>query len=604
MSWKATGHGPSSDRREPARDAGSNDLELATRVLSDEPMWQDRAGARTLIFGAGGAATSGLLVRGEVYRCGRAVDPWADLIAQPTDLTALPDVCFDFLIADRTLLAGDGADLDAMLREIWRVLVPDGLFVAVAPGGPTDRLNDHFRVRAIGHDNGVSGEVLVCRKDAPALDEQPAPPAELTGYAFHLSRKSGRRIVFCLDGPLQAGDRLPVQSASGGIVAHVTVGDYRGGRANPPPEPWREGFRLPPRASYELDPSLASGLYALDGTIPFVHRRDGPASVAVLLPSHTATGFNPAGGRRFYETDGNPPADVLSFQRPLAPHLPQTRAWPFIQWFASHNPHADDTTYLIDSDLEEPDALDGVGVLIVVGRSEYWTRTARERFDAFVDRGGRALLLCSEIMYWQVRVDLERQLLYRYKGADPHPDPLLRTTLWHDPSLEYPIYPRTGCELRHGGFDALGDGVGWGGMRVVCPDSPLLAGSGLAAGDVVRLPDASMWDGAPVENGPDGVPRVDFGDSPPWRHEVIGHNLVRPIDRKAPEGQVATSLWIALRRTPTSGTVVHCGTFGWAGARGVGGHGPDSDRIQAIVLHMLSVLLDDNWPFSGPSKAA
>ena len=95
--------------------------------------------------------------------------------------------------------------------------------------------------------------------------------------------------------------------------------------------------------------------------------------------------------------------------------------------------------------------------------------------------------------------------------------PLLRTTVWHDPSLRYPVYPRTGCEFRHGGFAAPEEGIGWEGMRIVRPDSPFISGTGLASGNVVRLPlpEASVWDGAPVAPGPDGVPRVEFGDSPP-----------------------------------------------------------------------------------------
>lgn len=274
----------------------------------------------------------------------------------------------------------------------------------------------------------------------------------------------------------------------------------------------------------------------------------------------------------------------------------------FLRWFARANPHAGQTTYLTDSDLEEPDVLAGVEVLIVIGRSEYWTRGMREAFDSFVDRGGRALLLCSELMYWQVRVDKARHRLCRYK-RDLHPDPLHRTVRWHDPSLEYPVYPRTGCELWYGGFDAVDEGIGWGGPRVTCSDSPLIAGCGLEADDILQLPDAEVWDGAPVERGGDGSPRVDFGEAPPLHHEVIGYNLTKPMKDELPPGEPATGLWMALRRDVGSGTVVHCGTFGWCGRRGLGGEGPDSARAQKVVLRMLEVLLNDDWPFSYAQNA-
>ena len=44
--------------------------------------------------------------------------------------------------------------------------------------------------------------------------------------------------------------------------------------------------------------------------------------------------------------------------------------------------------------------------------------------------------------------------------------------------------------------------------------------------------------------------------------------------------------------------MVHAGTLGWCGMSAVGGKGPDSERIQAIVLRMLEALLEDEWPFS------
>lgn len=575
-------------------------------VLSDELREEvDLAGARMLCFGLESEVWGDDRFDGvELYRCGPSESEWADLVAEPSELDGLPDACFDLVAAvDRSFFGRD--DVDAALGEMRRVLVPRGLFLAPALDPVRERLARHFVVRTVRNVDPVTEEpweVCIGRKDEPPLGAQPPAAAELSGYAYHLSRKSRRRIVFCLDGPLAAGDRLPVKGANG-TVGEVTVGCCEGGRPTPA-EPWREGFRFPPRATYELDSSLPSGVYTLAGEIPFVHRSERPASVAVLLPSHTGTAFNDAGGRRFYETAGEPPVDVLSFQRPFAPGVLLARCWPFVLWFASANPYPQDTTYLIDSDLEEPDALDGVEVLIVIGRSEYWTRPMRECFDAFVDRGGRALLLCSELMYWQVRVDLARHRLSRYRGPDPHPDPLLRTTVWHDPELRYPVYPRTGCELQYGGNSAEDEGVGWGGLRITCPDSPLLQGSGLAEGDVVPLPDASVWDGAPVESGPDGSPRIDFGDSPPWRHEVVGYNLVKPLGAGSPPDGPATSMWVVLRRTPDAGTVIHCGTMAWCGPSSVGANGPHRDLIRPIILQMLSVLHNDAWPFSSSPEEA
>ncbi len=419
------------------------------------------------------------------------------------------------------------------------------------------------------------------------------------GYAQRLSGVSGDRVELCLSRGFGHGERLPVESIGADVVGEVLVGPQAGIRAEPA-EPWKHGLNLPVRASFELAPSLSRGVYKVNG-IPFVHRSREPATIAVLIPSHTATAFNRIGGRSFYESPSDGRAgDVLSFHRPVP-----SSEWMFgsvlqcegfLKWFASANPYSGGTTYLIDSDLEEADALDGVEVLIVIGRSEYWTRRAREHFDAFVNRGGRALLLCSELMYWQVRVNLARHQLIRYLRDDPHPDPLLHTEQWHEPSLGYPVHPRTGGELRYGGYDVGDEEFGQKGLRIVRPDSPLVEGCGLTEGSVLRLPDASVWDGAPVRCNRAGIPEPDFGDEQPWRHEIIGYNHGRPPFKE--RGESATSLWIVLRRRPESGTVVHCGTFGWCGPQAAGGSGPESDRIQAIILKMLSALLVNDWPFS------
>jgi SAM-dependent methyltransferase len=554
------------------------------------------AGARMLLLAVSDCQALYLFGEAEQYRCDGIESTSADLIAEPSDLGSLPDSSFDLVVANGFLATW--SDVEQASSEVHRVLVPGGKLLLLAPGLFPKFLPDRFAVRTVPSVDPVTrtpGNIHVGRKDAPPLDA-PSPVTELSGYAYHLSRKSGRRIVFCLAGSTE--DQLPVLSESGEVVGQVALGPYSGGYASPA-EPWKEGFCLPPRGTFNLDPSLPSGVYSLEGKIPFVHRREHGASVAVLLPSNTASAFNPAGGRRLYETAGEPPTDVLSFHRPLEPEILLSHCRPFVKWFASENPYARHTTYLIDSDLESPHALHGVEVLIVIGRSEYWTRAMREHFDAFIDRGGRALLLSSEVMYWQVRVDLARHQMYRwYIQADPHPDPLLRTTLWSNPSLRYPVYPRVGCERWYGGISADHDGIGWGGMRIATPDSPLLKGSGLAKGDVVALPDAVTWDGAPVKRGTDGVPQVDFGDAPPWRHEVIGYNLAKVTEVDPLLENPATSLWIVLRRTPDAGTVIHGGTMGWCGRAAMQSGSPHSDLIRSLILRMLSVLVDDIWPFS------
>jgi SAM-dependent methyltransferase len=558
------------------------------------------AGARTLLVAVSDCQASYVFAGAEQYRCDRTEGPSVDLIAEPSQLSSLPDACFDVVVGESQPVFD--ADVEAAVAELWRVLAPGGrLLLSVVGWHPSDPSGtpgcsaELLRFGAVDPVTRRPGFLYSGQK--PGTVSEKRATGELSGYAYHLSRRSGRRIVFCLDGSSPSNDPVPIKALSNEIVGEIDVNPHSV-RSNPSTESWREGFRLSPRAAFDLDPSLPGGVYLLDGKIPFVHHGPDSASIAVLIPSHTGVAFDQAGGRNLYKESGSPAADSVSFHRPLSPGLLMNGCWPFVKWFSEANPYRDDTAYLVDLDLEGPGALDAIEVLLVIGRSEYWTRTARERFDAFVDRGGRALLLCSEIMHWQVRVDLMRGQLICPKGCDEHPDPLLRANFWHDPSLKYPIYPRTGCELWYGGAGAVEKGIGWDGMRIVAPDSPLLIGSDLNAGDVVDLPDTTEWDGAPVRYTPDGTIQVDFGHSPPWRHEVVGYNLVKPAVDELPAGKPATSLWIVLRRTEQSGTVIHGGCMAWCGERAIGDTALERERNRRIVLNMLRLLRDDIWPFT------
>lgn len=242
----------------------------------------DLRGRRALLIGIDERLSSGVFGEAESYRCDSVEGPHVDLIAEPSDLVSVPDECFEIVAVDGSL--ADRADFDAALGEMCRVLEPGG-WLLVAPGKdrPFERIE---------------------RQTSPSRTTPTSPGLGfVAGYPYHLSRKTGRRIVFCLDGPLSPGDRLTVETVNGETVGSVAVGPYRGGRGMPS-EPWRNGMGFPPRAAYELDSSHPSGVYRLNQTIPFVQRHDGPASITVLVPSHTATAFNRIGGEELLCAEG------------------------------------------------------------------------------------------------------------------------------------------------------------------------------------------------------------------------------------------------------------------------------------------------------------
>jgi len=254
-------------------------------------------GARMLLFGISDCQASHLFGEAELYRCDSTEKPSTDLIVESASFSSLPDACFDAVVAnDLSVALGD---LGEALSEVHRLLMPGGLFLMMKKDSAAPQLGHRFRenarvVRSIDVVTGQVREIHVGRKDTTPLDAHTPPVLGGSGYAYHLSRKTGRRIVFCLEGPAAAGEQRPVLSEVGEVVGQVTLGSSAGEYVKPS-EPWREGFRLPPRGTYDLDPSLPSGVYSLDGKIPFVHRLGRPASVAVLLPSNTAVAFNPAG---------------------------------------------------------------------------------------------------------------------------------------------------------------------------------------------------------------------------------------------------------------------------------------------------------------------
>jgi len=64
---------------------------------------------------------------------------------------------------------------------------------------------------------------------------------------------------------------------------------------------------------------------------------------------------------------------------------------------------------------------------------------------------------------------------YFQTPPDPETDPLLHTTTWDTPSLQYPIYSSVGADFPHGGYGLKTDN-GWNGFKIATPTSPLLEG--------------------------------------------------------------------------------------------------------------------------------
>ena len=235
---------------------------------------------------------------------------------------------------------------------------------------------------------------------------------------------------------------------------------------------------------------------------------------------------------------------------------------------------------------------------MLIGHSEYWTRTAREHFDQFVIEGGNALILAGNTMWWQVRYSADRSQMICHKSVhDPIADPLLRTINWPTPSLEYSVLHSIGVDFHHGGFGI--EYPNTGGFRVLLPKSPVFDLVLVHSGDTILMPTVE-YDGTLLLNSPvtAGVPQLDLSALDAYRAEIIGYAHCFRNDADTGPGSEADSVgtWIVLQRTATSGVVMNGASTNWCSYYGV--QGPDGYRIRRIILNMLDILVNKKSAFT------
>lgn len=349
-------------------------------------------------------------------------------------------------------------------------------------------------------------------------------------------------------------------------------------------DPSVKGFGWRQTLSFALPADLASGVYLIEGKSPFVVRRGDAPDLLVVYPSNTANAYATSGGQSLYTTPNQ--AHAVSFLRPIAL---QPMAAQCLRYFAAMKDLK--VGFAADVDLEDYANLASSRLLVIAGHSEYWTRTARQHFDRFVDAGGHAVVLSGNTMWWQVRYSADRSQLICYKDqpGDPESDPLLKTINWSEPSLHYPILASVGAEFLRGGYGRKAD-AGWDGYRIAAPNSPLLEGTGLRRGDILALPSAE-YDGAPLRGWDDqGFPVLDPGQTPFARMELVG------FDKGSRADTQTVGTFIVAQRRAGSGVIVNVASTDWCSDKGMGGG--DGDKLQRITRNAVVKLLENRSVFS------
>jgi len=348
-----------------------------------------------------------------------------------------------------------------------------------------------------------------------------------------------------------------------------------------------------------------SGVYYLNGfpDLFFIVRQtvSPPAPVVILMPTHTLNAYSVTLGRSLYKQPTM--VQSVSFLRPQ--QLEKSAEWRgFLRWVLEAHPFGvAPPAYIADVDMEDTAILAGAKVLVVPGHSEYWTRAAREVFDAFIARGGSAVMAGGDDMWWQIRLSDDHRTLHEYRldkppeqGGDPIADPKLRTVYWHNPKLGYPVLPSIGGQFTYGGYGARGkeNGQFTSTMQVASAGSPLLAGTGLGDCDEMSVSRSTEWDGAPIL-GLDAVgkPVPDIGKIGVSRFELIAYEW----NHNGPRYLLGTMH--VLQRAPGLGYVLHMGGLGCCMSDEFytdATHG--KPQVQTILRNAVSLFLSGGDPFS------
>ena len=418
------------------------------------------------------------------------------------------------------------------------------------------------------------------------------------------SVRPGDRIGFALNARREQTIIPVITGPSGKVVATLPAAKIAP-HAGTTSAPWIDGSNYPVAFAWTVPAATPGGVYYLDGLpdIFFAVKTTAspPPAIAVLLPTHTLNAYSATLGRSLYRQPVM--VQAVSFLRPQ--HIEKAAEWRgFLRWVQETQPFGSERpAYVTDADMEDDGLLPGAKVLIVLGHSEYWTRRARINFDAFIARGGNAVIAGGDVMWWQTRLSADGQVMYEYRldkpaaeGGDPVADPKLRTVYWNNPKLGLPALASIGGAFTYGGYGQRdpGGGPAKSTMTVAAAGSPLLAGTGLKNCGLLDVPMSTEWDGAPI-TGLDaaGRPVADIARIGAARFEIIAYKW----NRNGPHLMLGTMHM--MQRAPGSGYVLHMGGRSCCmGEEFYAGAGHGKTQVQTILRNAVGIFLASGDPFT------
>jgi len=426
------------------------------------------------------------------------------------------------------------------------------------------------------------------------IDQSPAPPCLvkiLSGYTDKVSYMPGDEMLVFLQSNSKIKCGVSIYDGSGKFIARYDANLFMQKIKNS--NPWENGFGYSVSAEIRLPETLTSGFYTIENSIPFIVKSSSSSDITIVYPINTINAYDDSGGKSLYpfNSTNSVAAQSVSVLRPIDSFSDQLDyCLPCLAWFPSFSDIK--VNYIADMDLETYSNITQTKILIVIGHSEYWTRSSRQNFDNFVNTGGHAIIMSGNTMWWQARYsnNYENLVCYRDASSDPEPNPYLKTIEWADSTLHFPILESIGADFNLGGYGLLQDN-GWDGYKIFNPESPLLEGLNFKKGDTLSLP-TGEYDGAPTRGfDSDGFPLLDNSKLKFNRLELIG------FDKGSREGNETIATFIVFQKTTASGIIINMASDCWCSSTGFGS-AKSGNQIKAITRNAIYKLLNGLSVFS------
>ncbi len=432
----------------------------------------------------------------------------------------------------------------------------------------------------------------------------------IDGYTDKLSYRAGETVTFYINAYCGFLGSCPIDlhlyNMNGSIVTSTGSIDVM---TQMPinPNPWENGYGYIASTHKWIVPSnIPSGYYLIENIIPIIIKGDkNQEDIVVVIPTNTFAAYNTKGGKSLYISHiPNDPnrATAVSFLRPENGESGQRAlSTGFLKWFLTANYNNMHVNFISDLDMDDYSEIQQARLLIVIGHSEYWTRTARMNFDGFVDNGINevghnrdALILSGNTMWWQVRYEYNnsQMVCYRYNGSDdPICEPLSKTINWPDPYLEYSTLSSIGSDWLRGGYgNHEGCYGGFDGHKIILDQSPLLFGTNLNNGDFLHFTtgefDGSLMSNVDINGAiiAGTVPVLNTSALGFWKAELIGYDQTNHNHDQGTSGNLMELLGItnmsgmkycpfmAFQKTCISGKIINVNSNYWCSESGIGGN--------------------------------